>query len=202
MINLIPRLYEVTEGSILVGGVDIRNVTQHVLRDKIGLITQKSMLFSGSIESNLRFGNKDASSEQLNSAISIAQATDFVTEKPEGISTPIAQAGANVSGGQKQRLSIARAVVKNPPIYLFDDSFSALDFKTDAALRQALKEKVKGRTMLIVTQRASTIRNAEQIIVMDEGKIVDKGRHEELMRRCETYKEIVTSQIEQEDIES
>ena len=125
-----------------------------------------------------------------------------MTEKPEGISTPIAQAGANVSGGQKQRLSIARAVVKNPPIYLFDDSFSALDFKTDAALRQALKEKVKGRTMLIVTQRASTIRNAEQIIVMDEGKIVDKGRHEELMRRCETYKEIVVSQIEQEDIDS
>ena len=202
LISLIPRLYDVIDGAILIDGVDIRNVTQHDLRQQLGLITQKSTLFSGTIESNLKFGNKDASNESLNNAISIAQATDFVTEKPEGFGTPISQAGTNVSGGQKQRLSIARAIVKNPPIFLFDDSFSALDFKTDSALRRALKEKVRDKTILIVTQRASTIRNAEQIIVMDEGKIVDKGTHEELMQRCETYKEIVVSQIEQEDVDS
>ena len=200
IINLIPRFYDVGEGQILIDGIDIRDVTQHELHTKIGLITQKSKLFSGSIESNLRFGDRNASSEKLQKAIEIAQAADFVTEKPEGLSTSIAQGGTNVSGGQKQRLSIARAIVKNAPIYLFDDSFSALDFKTDAALRQALKENNTNSTILIVTQRASTIRYAEQIIVIDEGKILDKGTHEELMERCETYKEIVISQIEQEDL--
>ena len=200
IINLIPRFYDVNEGQILIDGVDIRDVTQHHLHEKIGLITQKARLFSGTIESNLLFGDPNASPESLQKAIEIAQASDFVTEKDEGLAHSISQGGTNVSGGQKQRLSIARAIVKNAPIYLFDDSFSALDFKTDAALRDALKKNLTKSTILIVTQRASTIRYAEQIIVVDEGHIVDNGTHEELMERCETYKEIVTSQVEQEDL--
>ena len=200
IVNLIPRFYEVTGGSILVDGVDIREVTQHDLRDKIGYVPQKSSLFSGTIESNMLYADKNATPEMLKSAIEIAQAQEFVSEKPEGMATEIAQGGTNVSGGQKQRLSIARAIVKKPPIYILDDSFSALDFKTDAALRRAFKEKTANSTLLVVTQRVSTIKNAEQIIVLDEGRIVGKGTHNELMENCETYKEIALSQLSKEEL--
>ena len=200
IVNLIPRFYEVTGGSILVDGVDIREVTQHDLRDKIGYVPQKSALFSGTIESNMLYADKNATPEMLKSAIEIAQAQEFVSEKPEGMATEIAQGGTNVSGGQKQRLSIARAIVKKPPIYILDDSFSALDFKTDAALRRAFKEKTANSTLLVVTQRVSTIKNAEQIIVLDEGRIVGKGTHTELMENCETYKEIALSQLSKEEL--
>ena len=200
IVNLIPRFYEVTGGSILVDGVDIREVTQHDLRDKIGYVPQKSALFSGTIESNMLYADKNATPEMLKSAIEIAQAQEFVSEKPEGMATEIAQGGTNVSGGQKQRLSIARAIVKKPPIYILDDSFSALDFKTDAALRRAFKEKTANSTLLVVTQRVSTIKNAEQIIVLDEGRIVGKGTHNELMENCETYKEIALSQLSKEEL--
>ncbi len=200
VVNLIPRFYEVTGGSILVDGTDIREVTQHDLRDKIGYVPQKSALFSGTIESNLRYADENASPEMLQSAIEIAQAKEFVESKPEGMATEISQGGANVSGGQKQRLSIARAIVKKPPIYILDDSFSALDFKTDASLRRAFKEQTADSTLLIVTQRVSTIKNAEQIIVLDEGRIVGKGTHGELMENCETYKEIALSQLSMEEL--
>ena len=200
IVNLIPRFYEVSDGSIFIDGIDIRDVTQHDLREKIGYVPQKSALFSGTIESNLLYADKDATSDMLQSAIEIAQAKEFVSEKPEGMATEIAQGGTNVSGGQKQRLSIARAIVKKPPIYILDDSFSALDFKTDSALRRAFKEKSKDSTLLIVTQRVSTIKNAEQIIVLDEGRIVGKGTHNELMETCETYKEIALSQLNMEEL--
>lgn len=200
IVNLIPRFYEVTGGSILIDGVDVREVTQHDLRDKIGYVPQKSALFSGTIESNLLYADEHATSDMLQSAIDIAQAKEFVESKPEGMAMEIAQGGANVSGGQKQRLSIARALVKKPPIYILDDSFSALDFKTDAALRRALKEKTANSTLLVVTQRVSTIKNAEQIIVLDEGKVVGKGTHTELMENCETYKEIALSQLSKEEL--
>jgi ATP-binding cassette subfamily B protein len=200
IVNLIPRFYEVTGGSILVDGVDIREVTQHDLREKIGYVPQKSSLFSGTIESNLRYAEKNATPEMLKSAIQIAQAKEFVDSKPEGIAAEISQGGANVSGGQKQRLSIARALVKKPPIYILDDSFSALDFKTDAALRRAFKEQAADSTLLVVTQRVSTIKNAEQIIVLDEGRVVGKGTHKELMENCETYKEIALSQLSMEEL--
>ncbi len=199
VINLIPRFYDVTTGSIRIDGLDIRKVTQHDLRDKIGYVPQKSSLFSGTIESNLLFANENADDEDLRSAIDIAQATEFVFDKSEGMDREIAQGGMNVSGGQKQRLSIARALVKKPPIYIFDDSVSALDFKTDAALRKALKEKTGDSTVLMVTQRVSTIKNAEQILVIDEGKIVNKGTHDELMETCDIYKEIAISQLELEE---
>jgi ATP-binding cassette subfamily B multidrug efflux pump len=200
IVNLIPRFYEVTGGSILVDGTDIRDVTQHDLRDKVGYVPQKSALFSGTIESNLRYADENAMPEQLQSAIEIAQAEEFVESKPEGMAAEISQGGTNVSGGQKQRLSIARAIVKKPPIYILDDSFSALDFKTDASLRRAFKEKTKDSTLLIVTQRVSTIKNAEQIIVLDEGQIVGKGTHNELMQNCDTYKEIALSQLSLEEL--
>jgi ATP-binding cassette subfamily B multidrug efflux pump len=200
VVNLIPRFYEVTGGAILVDGTDIREVTQHDLRDKIGYVPQKSALFSGTIESNLLYADETATPEMLQSAIEIAQAKEFVESKPEGMATEISQGGANVSGGQKQRLSIARALVKKPPIYILDDSFSALDFKTDAALRRAFKEKAANSTLLIVTQRVSTIKNAEQIIVLDEGRIVGKGTHRGLMETCETYKEIALSQLSLEEL--
>ncbi len=199
VINLIPRFYDVTTGSIRIDGLDIRKVTQHDLRDKIGYVPQKSSLFSGTIGSNLLFANENADDEDLRSAIDIAQATEFVFDKSEGMDREIAQGGMNVSGGQKQRLSIARALVKKPPIYIFDDSVSALDFKTDAALRKALKEKTGDSTVLMVTQRVSTIKNAEQILVIDEGKIVNKGTHDELMETCDIYKEIAISQLELEE---
>ena len=195
IVNLIPRFYEVTGGAILIDGVDIREVTQHDLREKIGYVPQKSSLFSGSIESNLRYADQHATGDMLQAAIEIAQAKEFVDSKPEGLAAEISQGGQNVSGGQKQRLSIARAIVKKPPIYILDDSFSALDFKTDAALRRAFKEKAAESTLLIVTQRVSTIKNAEQIIVLDDGRIVGKGTHNELMETCETYREIATSQL-------
>ncbi|MHA1155171.1 MAG: ABC transporter ATP-binding protein [Candidatus Heimdallarchaeota archaeon] len=199
VINLIPRFYDVTTGSIRIDGLDIRKVTQHDLRDKIGYVPQKSSLFSGTIGSNLLFADENATDGDLRSAIEIAQADEFVFTTSEGMDREIAQGGMNVSGGQKQRLSIARALVKKPPIYIFDDSVSALDFKTDAALRKALKEKTGDSTILMVTQRVSTIKNAEQILVIDEGKIVDKGTHDELMETCEIYKEIAVSQLELEE---
>ena len=199
IINLIPRFYDITEGTILIDGVDIREVTQHSLRDKIGYVPQKSSLFSGTIESNLLFADENATDEDLQTAIEIAQAKEFVSSTAEGIEKEISQGGTNVSGGQKQRLSIARALVKKPPIYIFDDSVSALDFKTDAALRKALKQKTGDSTVLIVTQRVSTIKNAEQIIVIDDGKIVGKGTHEELMKTSDIYSEIASSQLELEE---
>lgn len=200
LINLIPRFFDVTEGQILVDGVDIREVTQKNLREKIGYVPQKGILFTGTIESNLRYGNPDATDEQIREAAEIAQATEFIDSKPEGFDTKIAQGGTNVSGGQKQRLSIARAIAKNPEIYIFDDSFSALDLKTDAALRKALKKKTGNSTVLIVAQRISTILHAEQIIVLDEGKVIGKGTHEELLKNCEVYKQIALSQLSKEEL--
>lgn len=198
VVNLIPRFYDVSDGAILMDGVDIREVAQHDLREKIGYVPQKSNLFSGTVESNLRYASEEASEEALESAMRIAQASEFVSSRPEGIAMEISQGGANVSGGQKQRLSIARAVVKKPPVYIFDDSFSALDFKTDAALRRSLKQETGHSTLMIVTQRVSTIQNAEQIIVLDEGRIVGKGTHDELMRTCAIYNEIASSQLQME----
>jgi ATP-binding cassette subfamily B multidrug efflux pump len=200
VVSLILRFYEVTAGAIYVDGTDIRRVRQRDLRDKIGYVPQKGTLFSGTIESNLLYADDNASDSVLEEAIEIAQASDFITAKPEGFTAEISQGGANVSGGQKQRLSIARALVKKPPIYIFDDSFSALDFKTDSALRRALKEKTGSSTVLIVTQRISTIKNAEQIIVLDEGRIVGKGKHQALMENCETYREIALSQLSMEEL--
>jgi ATP-binding cassette subfamily B multidrug efflux pump len=200
VINLIPRFYDVTEGTIYMDGIDIREVRQNDLRDKIGYVPQKGTLFSGTIESNLRYADEDASVETLKEAAEIAQASEFIFSNPEGFETGIAQGGTNVSGGQKQRLAIARALVKKPPIYIFDDSFSALDFKTDATLRKALKEKTGDSTVLIVTQRVATVKNADQIIVLDEGRIVGKGKHHELMETCETYQEIAFSQLSKEEL--
>jgi ATP-binding cassette subfamily B protein len=200
IVNLIPRFYEVTEGAIYVDGTDIREVTQHELRDRIGYIPQKGTLFSGTIESNLLYGDENASGEDLKVAADISQATEFISANPEGMQTEVAQGGMNVSGGQKQRLAIARALVKKAPIYIFDDSFSALDFKTDAALRKALKSQTGASTMMIVTQRIATIKNAEQIIVLDEGKIVGKGSHEELMKGSEVYRGIALSQLSKEEL--
>ena len=200
VVNLIPRFYDVTGGAILMDGVDIRAVTQHDLRDKIGYVPQKSALFSGSIESNLLYADENASPEMLRSAIEISQAAEFVASKPEGLAAEISQGGANVSGGQKQRLSIARALVKKPPVYILDDSFSALDFKTDAALRRAFKDKAANSTLMVVTQRVSTVKNAEQIIVLEDGRVVGKGTHHELMETCETYQEIALSQLSKEEL--
>jgi ATP-binding cassette subfamily B multidrug efflux pump len=200
IVNLIPRFYEVTSGAVLVDGTDIREVRQYDLRDKIGYIPQKGMLFSGTIGSNLRYADENASDDSLREAADIAQASEFIFEEPQGFEAEISQGGSNVSGGQKQRLSIARALVKKPPIFIFDDSFSALDFKTDSALRKSLKEKTSSSTVLIVTQRVSTIKNADQIIVLEEGKVVGKGRHEELMEDCKTYREIALSQLSMEEL--
>ena len=198
IVNLIPRFYDVSGGQILVDGLDIREVTQHELREKIGYVPQKSVLFSGTIESNLRYADEDATCEELELAAEIAQATEFITSKEEGMAASIAQGGQNVSGGQKQRLSIARALAKKAAINIFDDSFSALDLKTDAALRRALHQHTAASTLLIVTQRVSTIKNAEQILVLDEGRIVGRGTHSELMNGCEIYREIALSQLAQE----
>ena len=200
VVNLIPRFYDVSEGSILVGGKDVRTVTQHSLRDRIGLVPQRSTLFSGTIASNLRYADENASEEDIAAASSVSQADEFIESSAEGLETAISQGGANVSGGQKQRLSIARALVKSPPIYIFDDSFSALDFKTDAALRRALKSRTARSTVLIVSQRVSTIRNADQIIVLDNGRIAGLGTHRELMESCETYREIALSQLTEEEL--
>lgn len=180
--------------------IDVRDVLLHDLREKIGYVPQKSNLFSGTIESNLRLADEDASEEILHESIEIAQAADFVFDDPEGLQAPISQGGTNVSGGQKQRLSIARALVKKPPIFIFDDTFSALDFKTDTALRKALKEKIGDSTVLLVTQRVATVMSADQIIVLDDGKIVGKGTHQSLMKTCQTYQEIATSQLSKEEL--
>lgn len=199
LINLIPRFFDVTEGSILVDGVDIRDAKQSDLRDKLGYVPQKGVLFSGTIDSNLRYGKEDATEEEVKKAARIAQATDFIEEKKEGYESPIAQGGSNVSGGQKQRLSIARAIAKDPEIYIFDDSFSALDYKTDVTLRQALSRETKGSTTLIVAQRISTILHADQIVVLDEGRVVGTGTHEELLETCPVYLQIAKSQLSESD---
>ena len=200
LINLIPRFFDVTRGSILVDGRDIREVKHEDLCEKIGYVPQKGVLFSGTIESNLKYGKEGATQEEVKRAAQIAQATDFIEEKEEKYKSPIAQGGTNVSGGQKQRLSIARAVAKDPEIYIFDDSFSALDYKTDLALRNALEKETHGSTKLIVAQRISTILHADQIIVLDEGNIVGKGTHEELLETCPVYQQIAKSQLSEDDL--
>ena len=202
LINLIPRFYEVTDGKIEVDGVDIRNVNQHDLRDKIGLVPQKGLLFSGTIKSNLTYGAPDASDEELEEVIKIAQAKEFIDQKEKRLDDPISQGGTNVSGGQKQRLAIARAIAKKPEIFIFDDSFSALDFKTDAKLRNELNKMIEKTrsTVLIVGQRIASIMSANQIIVLDEGKIVGKGTHDELMKNCKVYQEIAYSQLSKEEL--
>ena len=200
LVNLIPRFYDVTDGEILIDGVDIRDISQHDLRENIGYVPQKGILFSGDIKSNLRYGDKDATDEDIRKAADIAQATDFIESTEGGFDNSISQGGTNVSGGQKQRLSIARALVKKAKVYIFDDSFSALDFKTDAMLRKALKEYTTNSTVLIVAQRVSTIMGADQIIVLDKGHMVGKGTHEALLKTCETYKEIATSQLSKEEL--
>jgi ATP-binding cassette subfamily B protein len=202
LINLIPRFYDVTGGQILMDGIDIREVSQHELRDKIGYVPQKGVLFSGTIESNLKYGYESASEDELRLSADIAQATEFINEKEDGFNTEISQGGTNVSGGQKQRLSIARALIKKPEMFIFDDSFSALDYKTDSALRRALKTKTHGATVLIVAQRISTVMNADQILVLDEGRIVGKGTHTQLMASCEVYQQIALSQLSQEELSS
>lgn len=201
LINLIPRFYDPTKGKIFIDGKDIKHLSQHELRQYIGYVPQKGVLFSGDISSNLRYGDLDATEEELRLASDIAQATDFIESTEDGFHNDISQGGTNVSGGQKQRLSIARALVKKAPIYIFDDSFSALDFKTDAALRKALKQYTGDSTVLIVAQRVSTIMNAEQIVVLDEGRIVGVGTHSELMKSCGTYQEIAQSQLSKEELE-
>ena len=200
LVNLIPRLYDVTEGSVTIDGHDIRNITMNELRDELGFVPQKGVLFSGTIASNLRYGREDATDEEIREAAEIAQASDFIEEKSAKYDSPIAQGGSNVSGGQKQRLSIARAIAKNPKVFIFDDSFSALDLKTDAALRKALAEKVSDSTVIIVAQRISTVLHAEQILVMDEGRIVGRGTHEELLANCEVYRQIAKSQMSEKEL--
>ncbi len=200
VINLIPRFYDVTGGVVLMDGIDIRQLRQSDLRDKIGYVPQKGMLFSGTILSNLQYADHNANAEGLREAAEIAQASEFIFARPEGLDAEIAQGGSNVSGGQKQRLAIARALVKKPPIFIFDDSFSALDFKTDAALRKALKQKTGNSTVLIVTQRVATIKNADQIIVLEEGRVVGTGKHRELLQSCKTYQEIARSQLSEEEL--
>lgn len=196
LVNLIPRFFDVTEGSITIDGVDIRDMKQHELREMIGYVPQKGMLFSGDIKSNIAYGAEDKSFENIKRAAEVAQAEDFIMEKEEGFDAPVAQGGTNVSGGQKQRLSIARALAKKAPIYIFDDSFSALDFKTDAALRKELKKSAGESTLLIVAQRISTIADADQIVVLNEGRIAGKGTHKELMQTCGVYREIASSQLD------
>lgn len=200
LINLIPRFYDVTEGEILVDGVNVKDVKLYDLREKIGYVPQKGILFSGTIDSNLRYGKQDASEKELKKAAEIAQALDFISTKEDGFNSEISQGGTNVSGGQKQRLSIARAIAKNPDIYIFDDSFSALDYKTDVTLRKALKQQTADSTVLIVAQRISTILHADQIIVLEEGKIAGIGTHEELLKTCDVYEQIALSQLSKEEL--
>ena len=200
MINLIPRFYDVTEGTITLDGKDIRTISQHDLRDELGYVPQKGVLFSGTIESNILYGNPDGSEAEMKEAAEIAQATEFIEEKHKKYESPIAQGGSNVSGGQKQRLSIARAIAKKPKVYIFDDSFSALDYKTDVTLRAALKEKTQDSTVIIVAQRISTILHAEQIIVLDDGKIAGIGTHKELLKSCDAYYQIASSQLSEAEL--
>ena len=200
IVNLIPRFYDATGGEILIDGVNIKDVSQKELRKKIGFVPQKGMLFSGTIESNIKYGKPEMSDEEMIKAARIAQAEEFIEGKAEKYKSPIAQGGSNVSGGQKQRLSIARAIAIDPEILVFDDSFSALDLKTDSKLREALAKEIKGKTIIIVAQRISTIMNAEQIIVLEEGKMVGKGTHDELIKNCEAYKQIALSQLSEEEL--
>ena len=201
IVNLIPRFYDVTGGELLIDGVNIKDVSQHELRKRIGFVPQKGLLFSGTIESNIKYGNPKMSDKQMKEAAEIAQATEFIEAKPEKYKSEIAQGGTNVSGGQKQRLSIATAIAIDPEIFVFDDSFSALDLKTDSKLRAALAEKTKNKTVIIVAQRVSTILNADQIVVLEEGKIVGIGKHQELMKNCDTYSQIALSQLSKEELE-
>ena len=200
LINLIPRFYDVTEGRVLVDGVDVREMTQKEVRSRLGYVPQKGVLFSGTIDSNIRYGKTDISEAEVKEAAEVAQATEFIDAKPEKYASPIAQGGTNVSGGQKQRLSIARAIAKKPEIFIFDDSFSALDFKTDSTLRKALKEHTKDATTIIVAQRISTILNADKIIVLDDGHMAGIGTHGELMKNCEVYRQIAMSQLSEEEL--
>lgn len=200
LVNLIPRFYDVTEGSITLDGTDIRDIRQHDLRERLGYVPQKGVLFSGTIASNIMFGNPDGSDGEMQEAAEIAQATEFIDTKPKKYASSISQGGANVSGGQKQRLSIARAIAKHPNLFIFDDSFSALDYKTDVALRRALKEKTENSTVLIVAQRISTILHAEQIIVLDDGKVAGIGTHQELLQNCEVYRQIAESQLSEQEL--
>ena len=200
LINLIPRFYDATEGSVKVDGVDVREMTQKDVRDRIGYVPQKGVLFSGTIDSNIRYGKTEISEDAVKKAAGVAQATEFIDTKPERYKTPIAQGGSNVSGGQKQRLSIARAIAKDPEIFIFDDSFSALDFKTDSTLRKALKEHTKEATTIIVAQRISTILNADKILVLDDGHMAGIGSHKELMKSCEVYRQIAMSQLSEEEL--
>lgn len=200
LVNLIPRFYDVTEGCVKIDGVDVRDMTQKDLRDRLGYVPQKGVLFSGTVDSNIRYGKKEISKDKVKKAAEVAQATEFIEAKPKQYESPIAQGGSNVSGGQKQRLSIARAIAKEPEIFIFDDSFSALDFKTDSALRKALKEYTKDATTVIVAQRISTILHADQIIVLDEGKMAGIGTHKELMEGCEVYRQIAMSQLSEEEL--
>ncbi len=200
LVNLIPRFFDVTEGRILVDGVDIRNLKLHDLRERIGYVPQKAVLFSGTIDSNIRYGKEEATEAEVKKAAQIAQAWEFIEEKEDGVNSAIAQGGTNVSGGQKQRLSIARAIAKEPEIYIFDDSFSALDYKTDVVLRRALKKETKDATTLIVAQRISTILHADKILVLDEGRVVGQGTHRELLNSCEVYRQIAMSQLSEEEL--
>ena len=201
LINLIPRFYDTTKGSVTVDGQDIKDVKLTDLRDKIGYVPQKGMLFSGTIKSNIAFANEDLPMEKIEKAAEIAHATEFINEKPQKYETHISQGGTNVSGGQRQRLSIARAIANEPEVLIFDDSFSALDFKTDVAVRKALSENIKNSTILIVAQRISTVLNAEQILVLDNGKIVGKGTHKELLNNCQVYRDIAESQLSKEELQ-
>jgi ATP-binding cassette subfamily B protein len=200
LLNLIPRFYDVTSGSILIDGVDVREMSQATLRAKIGYVPSRAILFTGSITDNIRYGNDNASEEMVHHAADIAQATEFVKEMPSQFESVISQGGVNLSGGQKQRLSIARALVKQAEIYLFDDSFSALDYKTDAMLRSALRHEVSSATVIIVAQRVSTVMDADRILVLDDGKLVGVGTHRELLKNCPVYQEIVSSQLSPEEI--
>jgi ATP-binding cassette subfamily B protein len=200
LINLLPRFYDVTGGAVRIDGVDVRDLDRQELWDRVGMIPQKAFLFSGSIASNLRYGDESATDEQLWRALDIAQGRQFVADMPEQLESEITQGGTNVSGGQRQRLAIARALVKRPDVYVFDDSFSALDFRTDARLRAALARELGDATVIIVAQRVGTILHADQIVVLDEGRIAGIGTHDELMRTCETYREIVLSQVTEEEV--
>ncbi len=200
LVNLIPRFYDVTEGKIMIDGTDIRDITQHELREKLGYVPQKGVLFSGTIKSNILYGNKDGTEEEMLEAAQVAQASGFIEEKPEGYESHIAQGGSNVSGGQKQRLSIARAIARHPDVFIFDDSFSALDYKTDVTLRKELKNHTAESTVILVAQRISTILHAEQIVVLDEGEVAGIGTHKELLKNCEVYRQIALSQMSEEEL--
>ena len=200
LVNLIPRIYEVSSGQILLNGVDIRDLPQAKLREHLGVVPQKALLFDGTVASNLRFGKDDATEEEMWHALEVAQGKDFVSDMPDGLNASISQGGTNVSGGQRQRLAIARAIIRKPDVYIFDDSFSALDFKTDAKLRQALAKETQGAAVLIVAQRVTTVLGADRIVVLDEGRIAGIGTHKELMETCQVYKEIVLSQLSEEEV--